>query len=175
MITINKLSKSYGTKRILDDVSFEIESNKITFIMGENGTGKTTLIKCLTEMEDYYGDITFDEKRVDVVRNEIFVLFDDCPFYGNLTGINNLQIFSERRKSKEEVKAIGEKYLSCDTLKSKVETYSNGQRKKLGIALIECLKPKYIILDEISNGLDYVSLKQLKKMLWNGQRMRRLS
>lgn len=170
MITINSLSKSYKTKRVLNEVSVEFGDNRIIFVMGENGSGKTTLMKCVTDIEEHYGEVRFDGKKIDEVRDNCVVLFDDCPFYNKMSGIQNLLLFSEGMKSKDEIRAIGEKYLDYDLLLSKVCHYSNGQRKKLGIALIECLEPKYIFLDEISNGLDYVSLKQLRSRIneWAG-------
>jgi len=121
-------------------------------------------------IEEHYGEVRFDGKKIDEVRDNCVVLFDDCPFYNKMSGIQNLLLFSEGMKSKDEIRAIGEKYLDYDLLLSKVCHYSNGQRKKLGIALIECLEPKYIFLDEISNGLDYVSLKQLRSRIneWAG-------
>lgn len=163
MIKFNKIKKRYKNKDVIKDTSFEVKDNRISFIMGENGAGKTTLIKCMANLEDYEGNITYGGKDIDKVRSSFFVLFDDCPFYNNLSGLDNLLIFSENKMKKNAILHFAEKILDRNVLRSKVKTYSNGQRKKLGIILMEILKPEYIILDEISNGLDYESLKDLKK------------
>lgn len=162
MIRFDSISKMYAKKHILSNVSFEIDEKKISFIMGENGAGKTTLIKCMVNLEAYEGKITYNNKLYENVRDKCFVLYDDCPFYSNLSGWNNLFLLSENRIAKAEVVKVAERYLDRQVLSSKVKKYSNGQRKKLGIILLELLNPKYIILDEISNGLDYLSLKELK-------------
>ena len=164
MIECRDLNKKY--KRIIfDNADLEIENDKLSFLMGENGAGKTTLIKCLMKMESYNGQIEFDGNEVDEIRDECMVLFDDCPFYANLSGLKNLYIFCENKVDKEEIKHKAQKYLGHALIKEKVKTYSYGQKKKLGIILVDLLKPKYIFLDEISNGLDYETLKKLKELI----------
>ncbi|TDT62811.1 ABC-2 type transport system ATP-binding protein [Fonticella tunisiensis] len=165
MITITNLSKNYGKNKVLQDVNINIPENKISFLMGENGAGKTTFIKCLVQLENYKGQILFDEKEFQDVRDEVLAIYDDAPLYTNLSGIENLDLMNFRKLKKKECYNIALKYLSGDILKRKVSTYSYGQRKKLFIALVEICSPKYLIMDEISNGLDYESMKGLKKSL----------
>lgn len=167
MISFNLVGKAYGKNKVLDDVSVEIKEDRIIFIMGENGAGKTTLIKCMVDIEGYNGKILFNNRKFRDVRKDFYVLFDDCPFYNNFSGIENLVIFSEGKLSKGEILKSAQKFLERKVLCSKVKNYSNGQRKKLGIILVDILKPKYIILDEVSNGLDYESLKDLKAIIKN--------
>lgn len=164
MISFKSVKKKYKKNNVLNDVSVDIGSG-ISFIMGQNGVGKTTLIKCISNLEDYEGEILFDEKKYCDVMDQTYVLFDDCPFVDGFSGVDNLLLFSEGKLKKEELLKCAEKFLSRNILLSKVKNYSNGQRKKLGIALVEILKPKYIILDEVSNGLDYESLKDLKILI----------
>lgn len=162
MIQCMDLSKSYSKKCVIDKSNFEIESNKISFLMGANGTGKTTFIKCLMEMENYKGKITLDCKNINQVREKCLVIWDDCPFYTNLSGITNLMIFGENKKSKKQIIEIATKRLESALLKNNVKTYSYGQKKKLALALVEILQPKYLFMDEISNGLDFDMMKELK-------------
>lgn len=165
MIECKKLHKEYKNKSIITNTNITILDNKVSFIMGKNGAGKTTLIKCLMKMESYDGSITFDGKDVDVTREECLVLWDDCPFYIELNGLDNLDIFCENKVSKNKLKHIAENYIGAELLKAKVKTYSYGQKKKLALVMARILKPKYLIMDEISNGLDYESIGMLRDEL----------
>lgn len=158
-------SKSYKNSIVVKESSFDIKTNKISFLMGPNGAGKTTTIKCLMEMEKHSGEFLFDGKKLSDVRDQCLVIWDDCPFYTNISGLQNLIIFSEIKKSKEEIKEISLKYLDHNILKNKVKTYSYGQKKKLALILVEILEPKYLIMDEISNGLDYEMIRRLQKSI----------
>ncbi len=165
MIECIDFSKSYSKKSIIEKSDFEIRDNKISFLMGPNGSGKTTLIKCMMEMESHNGKFVFDGKTISEVRDNCLVIWDDCPFYTNISGMKNLIIFGEDKCSRNQIMEIANKYLDHETLKRKIRTYSYGQKKKLALALVEILKPKYLIMDEISNGLDYESIKVLKKTM----------
>ncbi|MDQ0175964.1 ATP-binding cassette domain-containing protein [Bacillus chungangensis] len=165
MIECKNISKKYGENVIIKNSSFDIQNNKISFLMGPNGHGKTTLIKCMMGMEQFQGDFLFSGEKINSVRKEILVLWDDCPFYTNLTGFKNLMIFSENKKPKKEIKEIASKFLGSDLLKNKVKHYSYGQKKKLALALVEILEPKYLIMDEISNGLDYEMIRYIQKLI----------
>lgn len=165
MIECINISKVYGKNTIIKDSSFNIKSNKISFLMGPNGHGKTTLIKCMMDMEDYEGDFLFNNKSIDNVRKEMLVIWDDCPFYPNLSGLKNLLLFSENKKSKHQINEIALKFLSNDLLNNKVKTYSYGQKKILSLVLVEILEPRYLIMDEISNGLDYAMIRNTQKLI----------
>ena len=162
MITASHFSKSYRKHEIIATSNFEIRGNKITFLMGPNGSGKTTLIKCLMGMEMYNGTLLFDEKPIGQVHEECLVLWDDCPFYQTLSGLSNLMIFGEGKRKKPEILERAQKYLDMDTLKKKVSLYSYGQKKKLSLVLVDLLSPTYLFMDEISNGLDYETIRFLK-------------
>lgn len=160
MIEIINLSKKYKNKIIIDSSIFRINTNKVSFIMGPNGSGKTTLVKCIMGLESYSGQIIFNNSS-----NNSLVVWDDCPFYNNLSGIKNLILFSEGKIDKKNIINLSLKYLDNDLLNRKVKHYSYGQKKKLALALVEILKPKYLIMDEISNGLDYDTIKILKSRI----------
>ena len=165
MIQVKNFSKSYSNQVIIKESNFEIKSQRISFLMGPNGAGKTTTIKCLMGMENHLGEILFDGKKIDQVRDRCLVIWDDCPFYTNLSGFQNLLIFGEGKKSKNEIKEIASKYLDYHTIKNKVKTYSYGQKKKLALVLVEILEPKYLMMDEISNGLDFDMIRNLQKSI----------
>ena len=165
MIEIKGLSKKYKNNILFENTDAVFEDDNITFIMGENGCGKTSLIKCLCGLESYSGSIVYDHNSESTdSRGSMLVIWDDCVFFRNLSGIDNLRIFDDVH-SKEEIINIAGRYLSIEKLRKKVKKYSYGQKKMLSLALAELLKPKILIMDEVTNGLDYNSLKKLKRDL----------
>ena len=169
MIKTINLSKKYKKNTLYENVNITFESNKISFLLGKNGSGKTSLIKCIFDLEKYEGDILFDDGRASEVGKECFVVWDDAPFYIELTGLQNIEVLTENICSKSEINERAIKYLGMDVLKRKVKSYSYGQKKKLALIIVDILKPKYLVMDEISNGLDYESMCELKKQikLWS--------
>lgn len=152
---VTNLTKSYKDITVLKDVNMEIEKGKISFLLGKNGSGKTTLFKCLLNLEKYNGEVVISDSR--------FCIFDDVPFYDNFSGLDNIKYIAEYYGVKNY--NINYELLDNKKLQKKVKTYSYGQRKKLGLQVIEILNPDVIIMDEASNGLDYDTLKVLKKKL----------
>lgn len=170
MIELINYEKFYSKKQLYDPTSVTFPSKSISFLMGKNGSGKTTLLKCIAGLEDYKGDILFNGQPLFKVREKCLVIWDDAPSFLNLNGTQNLKIFTESRCTISEINKAAEKYLGLDIMKHKVKTYSYGQKKKLMLALADLLKPEYLIMDEISNGLDIdmmdelsTHLKELKK------------
>ncbi len=165
MVEVKNFEKRYGKKVILKSESICFEGGKISFIMAPNGAGKTTLLKCITALEKYDGEIKIcGKKNTDNLR-ECFVIWDDCPFFNNLSGLKNLLIFSEDKADRNEIIQTAHRYLDDELLKRKVKTYSYGQRKKLALVLAEILNPSVLIMDEISNGLDFESMMELQNRL----------
>lgn len=165
MIVFENVKKEYGSNTIFQDVSLKLRSNRISFFLGKNGTGKTTLIKCLFDLEKYDGKILFGDKKVDDVRNKCCVVWDDTPFYTELNGKRNLYILAGSIKEKSKIMNVARNYLDDSLLNQKVSQYSYGQRKKLMLALVDIIQPDYLIMDEISNGLDYETILLIKKKI----------
>ncbi|MCR5836318.1 MAG: ATP-binding cassette domain-containing protein [Lachnospiraceae bacterium] len=166
MIKVLGLEKNYGKKKVLNNINVSFPDNQINFLMGKNGAGKTTFLKCVASLERYNGKIEF------VDNNDILVIWDDCPFYTDNSGIDNLVIFDEKNRNKKEIEEIVSNMIGIDVLRKKVKNYSYGQKKKLALALVELLDPCYILMDEISNGLDFDTLVELKEMIekWKGNK-----
>lgn len=162
MIELKDFSKSYGSNCVIKECSFTIPDKTVSFFMGPNGAGKTTLIKCLAGLEDYSGKIYVNDLPIERSECNMLTIWDDCPFYNNMSGLDNLFVMSETNLKAKDIISIAEQYLSRDLLKRKVKTYSYGQRKKLGLALQKIINPEIIIMDEISNGLDIDAMKQLR-------------
>ncbi|MCR1160767.1 ATP-binding cassette domain-containing protein [Paenarthrobacter sp. UW852] len=151
MLRITDLSKRYGRTNVLHNVSLTIPSSGIYVLRGENGTGKTTLLKCLAGLERYRGSILWHR---DPLLNNIAAAFDDSTVHGRLTGLQNLQaLLDASPKVIEETPAV-RMFLNHDLLKKRSATYSLGQRKKIKIAAAFAARKPCILLDEPLSGLD---------------------
>lgn len=173
-IKVRNISKTIGRKKILDNISFDIYENEIVGLVGKNGAGKSTLLKIMTGLYSYdegeiyyynYNLKTDYEKAMSIVGT----LIENPDMYSNLSGKKNLELFKSMFKGIDEgtieeiVRIVEmEKYLG-----KKFKTYSLGMKERLGIASSLINKPKILILDEPTNGLDREGVKNIMKMLKN--------
>ncbi|MEJ8548199.1 ATP-binding cassette domain-containing protein [Brevibacillus borstelensis] len=165
MIEVKNVTKKYSKNTVLNNVSFTIQKGKFTFIAGRNGSGKTTLLKCLLDLERYEGEITYENQSLDSVREDISVIYDNPPLYKHLTGYQNIELLLNKKLSNKEIEETNVTRLQPDVLRKKVKTYSFGQIKKLSLLIAFLSNPRYLFLDEVSNGLDYESLLDVKRIL----------
>ncbi len=160
MIQIENLTKTYNKNIIFQNVNLLLENGNIYFILGKNGSGKTTFIKCLLNLEKYQGKITYLPNS----SKDIFAIYDDIPLYANLNGYDNIRLFvGSTFYDKQKIDSF--EGLSPSLLSKKTAYYSLGERKKLLLIAALLKKPRYLILDEIANGLDIDSLKWLTTQL----------
>ena len=165
MVELKNFEKRYGKRLILKSDRICFEKGRISFLMAPNGAGKTTLLKCITALERYDGEIRIcDHKNTDSLK-ECLIIWDDCPFFNDLSGLKNLLILSEDQMDKNRIKQNALRFFNEELLNRRVKTYSYGQRKKLALVLAEILNPAVLIMDEISNGLDFDSMLELQARL----------
>ncbi|MFB7142799.1 ATP-binding cassette domain-containing protein [Gottfriedia sp. NPDC056225] len=149
-------------------MSFYAHSSSITYLVGENGVGKTTWIKLATgRLVPNGGSILFDGKPFRYIRNQISVVLDEPPIYGNLNGYENLIALSGIRKLDEEMKVELEEKFQLDRflMKKKAHYFSLGQRHRLAVAIALVRNPRFLILDEPTIGLDPISWNLIKTQL----------
>ena len=169
MIEIKHVSKSFGDKEILNDVSAVMETGKTNLIIGTSGSGKTVLQKCMVGLfEVDSGEILFDGKSLTTMqeeerkelRQQIGMLFQGSALFDSMTVERNvkfpLDMFTNWNHAKkiERVNDVLERVNLKDTNKKFPAEISGGMKKRVGIARAIVLKPKYLFCDEPNSGLD---------------------
>ncbi len=177
MITIRDLSKSYGTIHAIQEINLEIGQGEIVGLLGPNGAGKTTLIKILTGfLQPDQGQVFID--AVDVVQSphlaqeKIGYLPENAPLYPELSVYEYLQMMADLRhipqiEQEEAIRdAISAVKLVDDYLRP-IKQLSKGMRQRVGLAQAILHKPKLLILDEPTVGLDPTQLVEIRSLLKN--------
>lgn len=160
MLSITNLSKKFGNKTILDDISIEFEAGKIYGIVGENGAGKTTLFRCITHLETFTGEIN---STIKPLRQHLGYIMAENYFLPKITGEEYIRLLLEARGFKNiDIKS---KNIFELPLQDYVESYSTGMKKKLIITATLLQNNSFIIMDEPFNGLDLSSSIVLTEIL----------
>jgi ABC-type multidrug transport system ATPase subunit len=165
MITIDGLSKTYRGVRILAEVSATFRPGEVTFILGGNGAGKTTLFKCVLGLERYAGAVSFGSQPLEFVRDQVYPIFDDCPFFDHLSGYDNLRLRLGRTLERSVLQRAADGILENRLLAAKVGDYSLGQRKRLAVLGMILSSARFILADELASGLDVEAQDWLKERL----------
>lgn len=170
-IRVEHVYKTFGQEQVLKDVSHDFEEGKIHGIIGNNGSGKTVLMKCICGfLLPTKGKILVHYKQVgkDVdFPDNLGIIIETPGFLPTLTGIKNLQILAslKRRINDASVRdAIIRVGLNPD-MKKPVNKYSLGMRQRLGIAQAIMENPSLLILDEPFNGLDKRGVEEMRKLI----------
>lgn len=169
-IEVEKLSKTFDEKKVLDNLSFTIAEGEIVKISGNNGSGKSTLLKIIARIYSQdTGQIKIEgEKTSSSSLSKIRVSYvsSDFIYYKDLTVKKNLLFFLSLIGEDNNIYENNKTFLDIDKFENLYpDTLSNGQKKKMN--LFRCLIPKYEIylLDEPENGLDDKSKKDLDNKL----------
>jgi ABC-2 type transport system ATP-binding protein len=152
MILIENLSKSYGTKSVLENINLTLEKGKVYGIVGENGSGKTTLFKCISGLEKHKGTITCEYGKL---KEYLGYLQTEPYFFSKITGNEYLKLLCNARNI--ENTDLKEKNIFDLPLNEYAVKYSTGMKKKLALTAILIQENKLFILDEPFNGVDIQS------------------
>lgn len=175
MIKIENITKTFGAKTAVDNLSLEIPDGKIFGFLGANGAGKSTTIKMITGIEKQdKGSIFVNE--IDISKNPILAksqlayVPDEPTFYEHMTGIQYLNFIADIFElSVSERKTNIDKYASLfdltEPLNEPVSRYSHGMKQKLSLIAAFIHSPKAIVLDEPMVGLDAKTSRILKDTL----------
>ena len=175
MLKIDNLTKAYGEKKAVDNLSLEINAGEIYGFIGHNGAGKTTTLKsCAGILRFDEGEIFIDGVSVKenplLAKQKIAYIPDNPDLYDYMTGIQYLnfiadifQIGSEERQ--ERIRKYADAFELTGDLAQPVSEYSHGMKQKLAIISAWIHEPKLIMMDEPFVGLDPKAAHLLKQMM----------
>lgn len=170
-IEINHVTKKFGEDTVLSDINVAMEQGQVYGISGNNGSGKTVLMKCICGfLPVTEGTIRVNGKIIGTeidFPERIGVIIETPGFLGNISGMRNLIILAGLKGQIEEpeIRAALKKAGLDPDLKKSVSKYSLGMRQRLGIAQAIMENPDFMILDEPFNGLDKDGVKDIRRLL----------
>lgn len=174
IVRIQNVTKRIGNRTIIDKLSLEVPRGEVFGFLGPNGSGKTTTIRMMVGlMSITSGDILIDGHSIssnfEKAISHVGAIVENPEMYKYLTGYENLIHFARMipgvtaHRVKEVVALVGME----GRIHDKVKTYSLGMRQRLGVAQAILHKPKLLILDEPTNGLDPAGIRELRDYLRN--------
>lgn len=173
IIQINHLSKSFGNVKAVQDLSFHVKTGELFAFLGINGAGKSTTINIMCgQLSKDSGSVVINahdlDKDMDFIKSELGVVFQSSVLDSALSVYDNLQSRAALygitgREFKKKIDELAEILDFKDLLKRTVGKLSGGQRRRIDIARALFHKPKILILDEPTTGLD----PQTRRILWN--------
>ena len=178
VIRVMDVSKSFGEETVLHHISYDFKEGRIYGIVGNNGSGKTVLMKCICGfLIPDSGEITVNYKRIGKDMDfppDTGIIIETPGFLPNLTGMRNLELLASLRK-KIDKKAVAEaiRAVGLDPeMKKPVSKYSLGMRQRLGIAQAIMEDPQILLLDEITANLDAKVEEEFLRTLQRASRNR---
>lgn len=179
-MVFDHVSKSFGIKQVLRDVSFDVSAGEALCLLGRSGPGKSVTLKLIVSLiKPDQGEIWVEqdeithlkEAELSRVRRKMGFLFQDAALFDSLTLYENLALPLQRltRKSREEVDFVIDKVLRqvglADDKKKMPSELSGGMRKRAGLARALVLEPKILLADEPSSGLDRITSSEIDELL----------
>lgn len=172
VVELKNLSKTIRNKKIIDNLDLSLYPGQITGFLGPNGAGKTTTIRMMVGlMKQTGGDIVIDgvSLRDDFEKglSKVGVIVENPEMYKFMSGYKNLIHFARMHKgvTKERIDEVVSQVGMQNRIHEKVGTYSLGMRQRLGLAQALLHSPKFLILDEPTNGLDPAGIREFRQYL----------
>jgi polar amino acid transport system ATP-binding protein len=175
MVEIEHLDKSFGSRRVLIDVTLSVASGEVIVICGPSGSGKSTLLRCVSGLEPIDGgSIRIDSTQISVHRRDprvlsatIGMVFQQFNLFPHLTVLQNLILAPTkvRKLSRSQATALARKLLLrvgiADKADDYPETLSGGQQQRAAIARALCMEPRIMLFDEPTSALDPEMIKEV--------------
>ena len=174
LITTNGLCKVYGGKLVINHVDMHIPESSIYGFVGENGSGKTTIMRLLTGLaEPSAGTFTLfgvgnKDRKIYEVRNQVSAIVETTSLIPSMTARDNMvyqELYLGIKQTEAERMDLLKKVHLDEVGEKKVRNFSLGMKQRLGIALALMNHPKLMLLDEPMNGLDPEGIAELRELL----------
>ena len=171
VLELENVSKTFGKRKVIDNISLSVKEGEVYGFLGPNGSGKTTTIKMILHLIDSDSGIIkvngYDtKKQFEKAMECIGGIVENPDMYRYMSGIDNLRLHARLRNiDKKRIDEVLEMVELKGRERDKVGKYSLGMKQRLGLALTLLHKPKVLILDEPTNGLDPAGIKKLRDIL----------
>ena len=167
-LSASHLSKRYGARLAVDDVSLAVETGDVYGFLGPNGAGKTTTIRMLLGLvRPTAGEIRLLGETGRRALARVGAIVESPGFYGYLSGRDNLRLFADLSGGAppSRIEAVLERVDLADRAGDPVRIYSHGMKQRLAIAAALLPAPELILLDEPTNGLDPMGIRDVRALL----------
>ena len=172
IVELKRLSKTIRGKKIIDDLNLQLYPGQVTGFLGPNGAGKTTTIRMMAGlMKPTSGEVFVAGKSVqndlEAAMSNVGVIVENPEMYKYMTGYKNLVHFARMHRgvTKKRIMEVVRQVGLENRIHEKVGTYSLGMRQRLGLAQALLHDPKFLILDEPTNGLDPAGIREFRTYL----------
>jgi len=172
IVQLQNISKTIGGKQLIQQLNIDLYPGQITGFLGPNGAGKTTTIRMMTGlMHPTEGNVIIDglslKENYEEAISKVGVIVENPEMYKFMTGYKNLLHFARMHKNvtKERIEEVVKQVGLEKRIHEKVSTYSLGMRQRLGLAQALLHRPKFLILDEPTNGLDPAGIREFRMYL----------
>ncbi|MEY9977899.1 ABC transporter ATP-binding protein [Lysinibacillus sp. RC79] len=172
IVQLQNISKTIGGKQLIQQLNIDLYPGQITGFLGPNGAGKTTTIRMMTGlMHPTEGNVIIDglslQDNYEEAISKVGVIVENPEMYKFMTGYKNLLHFARMHKNvtKERIEEVIKQVGLEKRIHEKVSTYSLGMRQRLGLAQALLHRPKFLILDEPTNGLDPAGIREFRMYL----------
>jgi len=179
LLKVEHLKKSYGEKRVLEDISFEVEEGSVVVLLGPSGSGKSTLIRCLNGLEAFQGGtIMFNGETVRPspknwrrLRQQIGMVFQSYDLFPNMTVLENILLGAVKvqKRKRDEAARQAMSLLKEVGMEQYANAYprqlSGGQKQRVAIVRALELNPKLMLFDEVTASLDPEMVRGVMTMI----------
>jgi len=170
MIKLQSVSKKYGDKKVVNNISFDAKEGDVIGFLGVNGAGKTTTMRLiLGYLTPSEGTITVNGKnpmreRIDVLKN-IGYLPENNPLYYDMKVQEYLHFIKQIKKADDNLEEVALSVGLNDRMNSRIEHLSRGYKQRVGLAAALLSDPKILILDEPTSGLDPIEQDKIRSLI----------